>query len=316
MVVVGFDVGKDNLYAARIDRSSRVKEHYELANEAKQITALLRKLQAKHKHLLVASEATGDYHRALALACLSLNIPFKLLNPITTKQYVRATVRKRKTDKTDAEVIARVALQDEGFLVTQETFADAKPVLRTSTKLVHLSRTLLLMQKRLASILPQETALAEQLELCQEQLGKAVAVYRKRAQELVANTELKDLLQTIPGVGPVTALTLMTEIGDITRFKSQKALVAYAGLDPRVRQSGYTLTRNTRLTKRGSPYLRLAIFTAASIAKRWNPSLHETYERKRAEGKRYKEAVIVVSRRLLNCVFAVWRSGRPYRPSA
>jgi transposase len=313
MVVVGFDVGKDSLFAARIDRSSKVKEHYQLANEAKQITALLKKLQAKHKHLLVASEATGDYHRTLALACLSLNIPFKLLNPITTKQYVRATVRKRKTDKTDAEVIARVAMQDEGFLVTPETFADAKPVLRTSTKLVHISRTVLLMQKRLEFVMPQEKELSEQLTQCQEQLNKAVAIYRKRAQELLANDELKDLLQTIPGVGPVTALTLMTEIGDITRFKSPKALVAYAGLDPRVRQSGYTLTRNTRLTKRGSPYLRLGIFTAATIAKRWNPSLHETYERKRAEGKRYKEAIVVVSRRLLNCVYAVWTTGKAYQ---
>src|SRR6267154_1800788 len=98
MVVVGFDVGKDGLFAARIDRSSRVKEHYELANDTNQIIALLERMQAKHKHLLVASEATGEYHRSLALACLSLDIPFKLLNPITTKQYARATVRKRKTD--------------------------------------------------------------------------------------------------------------------------------------------------------------------------------------------------------------------------
>ena len=169
------------------------------------------------------------------------------------------------------------------------------------------------MQQRLEFVMPQEKELSEQLTKCQEQLNKTVAVYRKRAQELLANEELKELLQTIPGVGPVTALTLMTEIGDITRFKSPKALVAYAGLDPKVRQSGYTLTRNTRLTKRGSPYLRMGIFTAATIAKRWNPSLHETYERKRAEGKRYKEAVVVVSRRLLNCVYAVWVSGKPYR---
>ena len=102
MVVVGFDVGKDSLFAARIDRSSKVKQHYEIANNDKAITTLLGQLQKKHKQLLVAGEATGEYHRTLALACLSLDIPFKLLNPITTKQYVRATVRKRKTDKTDA----------------------------------------------------------------------------------------------------------------------------------------------------------------------------------------------------------------------
>lgn len=315
MVVVGFDVSKDSLYAARIDRSLKVKQHYELKNTNTAVTELLQQLKQKHKHLLIASEATGEYHRTLALACLSLGIPFRLLNPITTKQYVRSTVRKLKTDKTDAEVIARVAMQGEGNLVTKETFADAKPIMRTSTNLMQLIQAIKLMQQRLEFVMPQEKELSDQLTKCQEQLSETVAIYRKRTQELLANDELKDLLQTIPGVGPVTALTLMTEIGDITRFKSQKALVAYAGLDPRVQQSGYTLTKNTKLTKRGSPYLRMGIFTAATIAKRWNPSLHETYERKRAEGKRYKEAVVVVSRRLLNCVYAVWTSGKAYHPT-
>ena len=110
MVVLGFDVGKDNLYGARIDRSGKVKEHYLLDNKLEEIEPLLVKMRLKYKHLLVASEATAEYHRPLALTCLKLGIPFKLLNPITTKQYVRSTVRKRKTDKTDAEVIARVAL--------------------------------------------------------------------------------------------------------------------------------------------------------------------------------------------------------------
>jgi len=201
MVVVGFDVGKDSLFAARIDRSGRVKEHYELANDAKQVTALLKKLQSKHKHLLVASEATGDYHRTLALACLSLGIPFKLLNPITTKQYVKATVRKRKTDKTDGEIIARVALQGEGFLVTKETFADAKPILRASAKLVQLTQSVRLMQKHLDAILPEDEMLSRELTLCQEQLNNTITIYRKRAQELLANDELRELLQTIPGVG-------------------------------------------------------------------------------------------------------------------
>lgn len=206
-------------------------------------------------------------------------------------------------------------MQGEGMLVTNETFADAKPVMRTSTNLVQLAQAIKLMQQRLEFVMPQEKELVEQLTQCQEQLNKTVAIYRKCAQELLANDKLKELLQTISGVGTVTSLTLMTEIGDITRFKSQKALVVYAGLDPRVRQSGYTVNKNTKLTKRGSPYLRMSIFTAATIAKRWNPSLHETYERKRAEGKRYKEAVVVVLWRLLNCVYAVWSTGKPYKES-
>lgn len=234
------------------------------------------------------------------------------MNPITTKQYVRATVRKRKTDKTDAEVIARVALQGEGTLVTEETFGPTKPILRTSMKLTGIAQILQLMQQRFESILPEESELSEQLTLCRQRLETAVAVYRKRAVELT-NKELEQLLCSIPGIGTTIAVMLIAEIGDISRFKGPKALVAFAGLDPKVRQSGYTLQRNTRLTKRGSAYLRKSIYIAVTIAQRWNPDMKVTFDRKRAEGKRYKEASIVIARRLLNCVYAVWSTNAPYR---
>lgn len=312
MVVLGFDVGKDILYGARIDRSSKLKEHYVLDNTVAAIEPLLKQLRVRYKHLVVASEATAEYHRPLAQTCLRLGVPFRLLNPITTKQYVKATVRKRKTDKTDAEVVARVALQGEGTLVTFETFNRAKPMLRTSMKLTRMRQMLQLMQQHLVDILPEDVMLHKQLSLCQKQLEIAIKVCRQRAQQLT-DKELERLLCTIPGIGTTTTATLIAEIGDIDRFKGPKALVAYAGLDPKVRQSGYTLQRNTRLTKRGSPYLRRSLYIAASIAQRWNPDMQHTFDKKRAEGKRYKEATIVVARRLLRCVYAVWRTKTPYQ---
>ena len=312
MVVLGFDVGKDNLYGARIDRSGKVKEHYLLDNKLEEIEPLLIKVRLKYKHLLVSSEATAEYHRPLALTCLKLGIPFKLLNPITTKQYVRSTVRKRKTDKTDAEVIARVALMGEGTLVTNETFNPVKPILRTSMKLTRMSQMLNLIQQHLQAIVPEQTDLIEQLTTCRDQLEKSVESYRARAKKL-SNKDLTKLLCTIPGIGPTTALTLIAEIGDINRFKGSSALVAYAGLDPKVRQSGYTLQRNTKLTKRGSPYLRRSLYVSASVAQRWNPNMQATYDKKRAEAKRYKEATLVVARRLLNCIYAVWTTNTPYQ---
>lgn len=311
MTVVGFDVGKDSLFGARLNRSGIVKEHYEIANTTEAITTFLDELQARHKRLLLASEATAEYHRPLALACLTRNIPFRLLNPITTKRYTRATVRKRKTDKTDAEIIARVALQGEGTVVTAATFNSAKPTIRTSMKLAQLHRMLQLMRLRLSDIMPAEQALLDELVGCQDRLTEAIRVFRKQAAEQADEQTLK-LLTTIPGIGVVTALTLMAEVGDINRFRSPKALVAYAGLDPRIRQSGLSLKRNTRLTKRGSPYLRQSIYLAATVAERHDTQFQATFTRKRAEGKRYKEATIVVARKLLNCVYAVWKNNTAY----
>lgn len=311
MVVVGFDVSKDSLYGARVDRSGTVKERWTLANNEREIDKLLAHLKARHSRLVVASEATAEYHRPLALACLRLGIPFRLLNPITTKQFTRATVRKKKTDVSDAEIVARVALQGQGTLVTKETFNDAKPMLRTAVKLAQMSHMLRLMQHHIAMVIPQETALLEELESCRERVNAAADVFRAAGRQIV-DPQLSKLLQSVPGIGTQTAAVLIAELGDITRFRNAKAVVAYMGLDPRVKQSG-TLARNTRLTKRGSPYLRRAIYLAAAKAHQHDPALKATYSKKRAEGKRYRPATIVVARRIIARVYAVWKRGTPYQ---
>ena len=313
MNVVGFDVGKDMLFAARLDRSGQVKERYERANTKASLKPVLETLRSKYKHLLVASEATAEYHRPLAELCLDLGIPFRLLNPITTKQFTRATVRKKKTDKTDAEVIARLAWQGEGTVVTRSTFNETKPMARTGARLAQSARRLKLMRQHVATVLPNETALLAELDSCQERLLAASATFRATARGRVSS-DLSVLLQSIPGIGPETATLLIAELGDITRFKDAKAVIAYVGLDPRVKQSGASLKHNTKITKRGSPYMRQALYLAAASAERCDDELKATYDKKRAEGKRYKEATIVVARRLLARVYTVWKRGTAYRP--
>jgi transposase len=255
MNVVGFDVGKDSIYGARIDRSMQVKERCVVDNTKDAIMPVLVDLRKRFKRLLIASEATAEYHRPLAELCIELGIEFRLLNPITTKQFVRTTVRKKKTDVTDAEAIALVALQGAGTVVTQDTFRDTQPMLRTAVKLVQIRQMVGLMQQHVSTVLPNDTKLYDSLEQCRTQLANATDCFREEANKQTPK-DIAALLQSIPGIGPVAAATLVAEIGDVTRFKNAKALIAYAGLDPRVRQSGRTLQRNTRLTKRGSPYLR------------------------------------------------------------
>jgi transposase len=136
MAVIGFDVAKDNLVAARVSGSGRLKESLEIANTESEISSCLDQLKIKYVNLLVASEATGDYHVALAKACLRKKIPFRLINPIVTKQFIRATVRRKKTDLTDAEIIARLALQGEGTKVSSNSFCRSKTLHRTAIKLV------------------------------------------------------------------------------------------------------------------------------------------------------------------------------------
>jgi transposase len=120
-------------------------------------------------------------------------------------------------------------------------------------------------------------------------------------------------LTTIIGVGPTLAAVFVAEIGDINRFSSAEKLAAFAGIDPTVKQSGQFTGTKAHMSKRGSPYLRRALYLAAVAANLHNPALHAIYEKKRSQGKPHGIALSTISRKLLNIIFAVMKSGNPYQ---
>ncbi|WP_373845457.1 IS110 family transposase [Clostridium sp.] len=121
-------------------------------------------------------------------------------------------------------------------------------------------------------------------------------------------------LTTIPGIGSVTAAIILSEIGDIKRFKNSSSLVAYAGIDPTVKQSGQFLSNNNKMSKRGSPYLRRALFLSASTCVLHDSPLNEYYNKKRSEGKHHLVAIGATANKLTRIVFAVMRDNKDYVP--
>ena len=121
-------------------------------------------------------------------------------------------------------------------------------------------------------------------------------------------------LHTIPGIGMIAAATILAEIGDINRFKSSSALVAFAGIDPTVRQSGEFSSTHNHMSKRGSPYLRHAIFLAATTCSFHNSPLNAYYKKKRDQGKHHLTATGAVARKLTTVIYAVLRDSKPYEP--
>ena len=121
-------------------------------------------------------------------------------------------------------------------------------------------------------------------------------------------------LHTIPGIGMIGAATILAEIGDTKRFKSSSALVAFAGIDPTVRQSGEFNSIHNHMSKRGSPYLRHAIFLAATTCSFHNSPLNAYYKKKRDQGKHHLTATGAVARKLTTVIYAVLRDGKPYEP--
>lgn len=121
-------------------------------------------------------------------------------------------------------------------------------------------------------------------------------------------------LHTIPGIGIIGAATILAEIGDISRFKNSSALVAFAGIDPTVRQSGEFNSTHNHMSKRGSPYLRHAIFLAATTCSFHNSPLNAYYKKKRDQGKHHLTATRAVARKLTTVIYAVLRDSKPYEP--
>lgn len=121
-------------------------------------------------------------------------------------------------------------------------------------------------------------------------------------------------LTTIPGIGKTLAPIILSEIGDINNFDSPSKLTAFAGIDPTQNQSGNKQSTNDKTSKRGSPYLRHAIYIAAFVASNNDKTFKEYYQKKIAEGKHHYVALAGVERKLLHIIYYVLKEDRNYKP--
>lgn len=154
----------------------------------------------------------------------------------------------------------------------------------------------------------QVQLMIEQIQLLEQQL-KTVE------ENMIELSRAQDhYLTTITGISDITASVILGEVGDFERFERPEQLVAFAGLDASVHQSGDFTSNRTKLSKRGSPYLRRAIWQAAFVASNQDPALAAYYQKLRARGKVHGTAVGAVARKLTHIIFAIMRDKKPYKP--
>ena len=128
--------------------------------------------------------------------------------------------------------------------------------------------------------------------------------------------EVHSPITTIPGIGTHMGAMILAEIGDFSSFESADKILAYAGMSPSTYQSGQLTSSYAHMEKRGSRYLRYAIFNATKYVCMWNPTFAAYLAKKRAEGKHYNVAISHAAKKLVRLIFAMERSGQPYRPIA
>lgn len=316
---LGIDIAKDT-YQVELQNGPH-RHTAEFANqpdEFRRLTAWLKKRGARQVHACL--EATGRYGDALASYLHAQGHVVSVVNPFQIKAYAQSQLTRNKTDRLDASVIA-------DFCRTQQPAAWTPPApeIRELQELVHHYDTLQeqrqQVKNRLAAGFTSSVVVAQlqaQLTLLDEQLG---ALRQDLHDHLQRHPDLKRqqaLLQSIVGVGEVTAAKLLAI--EPLRFDDARALSAFGGLSPMLRTSGASVHRRTKLSKMGDPHLRRALYMPAISAKRFNPIIRAFCDRLTKRGKHPMAIIGAAMHKLLVLAYGVLKSGKPfdpdYRPAA
>ena len=142
------------------------------------------------------------------------------------------------------------------------------------------------------------------------ELDAEIAEIEERIQSIM--NDLHSPITTIPGMGVRMAAMILAEVGDFTRFVSPDKLLAYAGMSPSTYQSGQLKNCYPHMEKRGSRYLRYALYNATKCVCHWNPNFAAYLAKKRAEGKHYNVALSHATKKLVRLIFAMEKSKQPY----
>lgn len=173
-------------------------------------------------------------------------------------------------------------------------------------RLHHLANNSVGIKTGVESLKIELAILIARLKMCQEQ----VSSLEEKVAELLK--QFPEHIFSIPGIGQSTGATIMAEIRDINNFQSSIKLIAFAGLDPKLKESG-KYQGKTPISKRGSKYLRSAIWQASMVAARVNPMFKKIYQDKRNKGKSHKYAVTAVANKMTKVIYSILKNNRSFK---
>lgn len=323
----GVDVAKDTFDASLVRSGQRypqtplsqvpARRFARTAQGVAEFVAWLDELVGKKDAVRVCMEATGRYSTDLAVWLLKARLSLRpaIVNPAHSAAFIKSMGLRNKTDKMDARALAFYGLERRPVCYEPPTKAqrELRELSRQRTTLVNARNA-----ERNRALEPAASKVVLKIQKRRlKELDRDIKALDTAINKLVnADEELKHdvrALMQIDGVGIVTAVVVLTEMGDLRRFERARQLTAFAGLSPRVFESGKSVKGRTHMCKQGNARVRAALYMAAMAVKRGNKSdLAVTYQRLVANGKEPLVALAVVMRKLLCVMRAVLISGKPY----
>jgi transposase len=273
------------------------------------------------REVLIIFEATSTYSRKLEALCHERGLPTVKLNPRLIPNLREVNNKRSKTDQTDAELLYRYGLE-RGESEAQELRAVDRLTGAISVQLAiyRVTQKARVAYQGLLEALSQDPSTPKELLA---ELSSTITSLKEKEQECIARAQKLieeeeaaagafQALLSIPGVGPITAITLLTLF---RRYPdtNRRQIVALVGLDPLEHRSGSSVHKKPRISKRGSGEIRKRLYEATLPAARFNPAVKRIYQRLKGRGKPEKVARIAAARKLLLIAHAIYKSGERYR---
>ncbi|MBV1915760.1 MAG: transposase [Pseudomonadales bacterium] len=308
---LGVDISKKKFDVALLCNGKLKNKRF--TNDPKGFDLLLQWL-TQHEGLEahVCLEATGIYGEALSEHLYDSGLKISVVNPARIKGFAQSELLRNKTDKTDAGLIARFchAMQPQLWSPLPKEIRQLRDWVR------HLEALQGMRQQEKNRIEAASEVIKEHLirhiDYLDTEIKQIKSLINQHIESHPSLEHRKNLLTTIPGIGEATIGVILSEFGDIARFKNAKALSAYIGVAPRIRESGSSLKGRSTMSKTGRSQLRKAFFMPALVALRYNPIIVELKERLTKAGKSKMAIVGAAMRKLVHLIYGVLKNGVPF----
>ena len=308
---VGIDVSAHEITVTIEGRAERTT----LANDASGHAQLVRQLTRSKGIARVCLEATGIYHLDLALALhRTPRVEVAVVNPAAVRDFGRALMQRSKTDGVDADVLLAYA-ERMPFVAWQPPapeILDLRAIVRRMGALT-LTRTQERNRLHAAGRCAELTeAIAWDIEAHLEHLAQSLERLEQQALAIVqAHAELRrrfERLVSVRGIAATSALRILAELAVLPADMTARQWVAHAGLDPRALESGTSLSKPARISKKGNRHLRAALYMPALVAAREEPHVRGFYQHRIARGLKPLQALVAIERKLLHAIHGMWSS--------
>jgi transposase len=315
--VLGIDISKSKFDLALLRDNGKFK-HKVFPNTPAgfaQLSTWLEKQKVQRAHACM--EATGTYGEALATYLHDAGHVVSIVNPARIKAYAQSRLSRTKTDRADATLIAQFCAERKpaGWQPLPGEVRDLQSLVRRLESL--LERHQMEVNRLEAGISAEAVreSLSEHIAFLDQEIKRTEELIRSHIDEHPHHREQRELLVSIPGIGETTAAKLLAEILDVKLYTGARQLAAFAGLVPRLHESGSSVKRKARLSKTGAPRLRKALYFPAIAAIKYNPSIKAMSLRLKERGKCPMQIIGAAMRKLVHLAYGVLKSGRPFDPA-